>query len=608
MLLLMSIGPVQEFIATSRRCQDAWYGSYLLADVAAAAARAIEGRLGAAALIFPAAAHPQAVLAESEIEPRRGSANKVLARTPDERAEAESMANQAAAAVRERLAFLMNRAFSRIGRGDSERRAHFYEDIAREQVEELLEIVWVLVPESNGYAEARRRGEALLSARKSTKLWTQPNWSEAGKPKSSLDGARESVLSEKLFDGRSERLLSAYGVHGSERLCGVGLLKRFGQAIDEDAEWSSARFHSTSHIAALPFLLGANSPESFATYASVIEDEFGHAGRRALRASPTAVPGFGRADGQILFESRLDELADESLASGKSLAAAKSALRTFLKRVDRRPLEPLPYYGMLLADGDRMGLAIDGLTEAERHRELSRALLTFASEVAPSVVESHHGSLIYSGGDDVWAMVPIHELTSCATGLAIEFGRLMETFRIPEPPGHPTLSVGAAIVHHLQPFDQARRTLEAAERRAKQQRNAFALTLDKRGGAPIELVGSWSESPSLDRRLSTWVALHRRNLVPDKAAHELARLSLLGGPDMKEVVEAEAERILARKQPGATSDAELSPEVRRVLGFRTRGPDELGRELLVARLIAQACEQAGTPLGEVSKSVQRGTP
>ncbi|MCS6914314.1 MAG: hypothetical protein NZ890_13850, partial [Myxococcota bacterium] len=40
-VLLVSIGPVQQFIAAARRCQDLWYGSYLLSELSEAAAHGV---------------------------------------------------------------------------------------------------------------------------------------------------------------------------------------------------------------------------------------------------------------------------------------------------------------------------------------------------------------------------------------------------------------------------------------------------------------------------------------------------------------------------------------------------------------------------------------
>ena len=52
-VLIMSVGPVQEFIAGGRKCRDLWFGSWLLSEVAVAAAKAIQAQAGDGALVFP---------------------------------------------------------------------------------------------------------------------------------------------------------------------------------------------------------------------------------------------------------------------------------------------------------------------------------------------------------------------------------------------------------------------------------------------------------------------------------------------------------------------------------------------------------------------------
>ena len=53
-LMIIQIGPVQEFIASARRSRDLWYGSWMLSELSKAAAKAIVDSGGQ--LIFPASA------------------------------------------------------------------------------------------------------------------------------------------------------------------------------------------------------------------------------------------------------------------------------------------------------------------------------------------------------------------------------------------------------------------------------------------------------------------------------------------------------------------------------------------------------------------------
>ncbi len=86
-LLLVTLGPVQDFIAQARRTRDLWYGSHLLSELGRAAARALVD--GGAKLIFPAlqAGDPQLVACLAPLRdgttPPQNIANKLLAEVPE---------------------------------------------------------------------------------------------------------------------------------------------------------------------------------------------------------------------------------------------------------------------------------------------------------------------------------------------------------------------------------------------------------------------------------------------------------------------------------------------------------------------------------------------
>src|SRR5438477_9664995 len=53
-LFLISVGPVQGFIASARRTRDLWFGSWLLSELSKAAAQEIVNGSTGNSLIFPA--------------------------------------------------------------------------------------------------------------------------------------------------------------------------------------------------------------------------------------------------------------------------------------------------------------------------------------------------------------------------------------------------------------------------------------------------------------------------------------------------------------------------------------------------------------------------
>src|SRR5437016_2992527 len=76
-LLSISIGPVQDFIATARRSRDLWFGSWLLSELSKAAALAIVQNSGGdlESLVFPA---PASINALSPNDNTLSVANKIV--------------------------------------------------------------------------------------------------------------------------------------------------------------------------------------------------------------------------------------------------------------------------------------------------------------------------------------------------------------------------------------------------------------------------------------------------------------------------------------------------------------------------------------------------
>ena len=621
-LLNISIGPVQEFIASARRCQDLWYGSWLLSELSRAVAESLKDG-GAKAVIFPGG------LSQGLTLPKDASvANKILVVLDGNEADVKPAADAAEQAMRKRLEVLaggiFDAAYGKLQGPDVEEA----QAMAWDQVRDLMEFQWVAVPyEENlpgAYKTARETAERLLMAAKNTKPWHQPSWARAGWRKSSLDGVRETVIPDRFFDDREGRtkeehelwLYKTFRVKPTERLCGVGLLKRWGQDAGSDEaappnEPPPLSFHSTSHIAAGPLRARAEALaavpevlEAWSDYESCLKQApfWGH-----LRGRDLTHNLFGDWDGSVLYPSRVQEAffagADARHATGRlaeACAVAQAAQKALLDALQVR--EPNPYYALLLADGDHMGATIDAQDTLKRHQAISLALDGFARSVR-TIVTKHEGSLIYAGGDDVLAMLPLHTCLTCAEELATAFGTALKKDEFTTQDGKPpTLSVGIAIAHHLEDFADVRTWAHQAEKLAKQERNSLAIRLEKRGGSPVEATGTWSSE--FLTRLRGWIDLQEAGEVPNKLPFQWAELVRLakGAPDMNALVMREAQRLLARKDRKAagTKDTEVLDEH---LAKLTDPAALLGliNELVLARELARARKQADVPAPQTTQ-------
>jgi CRISPR-associated protein Cmr2 len=602
-LLILNLGPVQDFIAAARRCRDLWFGSWLLSELSKAGAAAIAQHCGLGALIFPA---PRDI---HDLDPGSDMsvANKLVALLPDGESPQDS-ALRAQEAIRRRLHELRDEALAD--------KAHFDRALTHQQLDDLLDIQWVSAPVDSEYlyGAARERAEALLAAAKNTRLWRQPSWPTGNTPKSSIDGLREAVTARTRRHDRG-----ALGLGDREHLCGVGLLKRTGKRISGQPTAHDDRFFSTPHLAALPLLERfeklppAKQDEAkmhWQTYLTCLGDH-GAATEESVHPKWHSAL-LGGHDGQLLFASRIAERFDHlDLSDSERVEKKKSALQKALPHLSHLlgslgGGEPLPYIAILIADGDRMGDAINALKDPESHRALSQRLDDFARG-ARKIVEDHRGQLIYAGGDDVLAFVPLHRVLTCARALADDFAKNLAGYG--RDGASPTLSVGISITHFMDPMNHALATARRAEKVAKRERNSLAIILDKRSGPPVEVSGSWTpqklkaeaeaegerEKKTLDHHLTNLIDLHRRDAIPDKFIQDLLDLAALRAPaDAKHsaalntIAGLEFDRILDRKR-AACGTAPITDADRAHL---PAGDPTLPQRLLIAKILADATDRA----------------
>jgi CRISPR-associated protein Cmr2 len=405
-LFLVSIGPVQDFIASARRSRDLHFGSWLLSELARAAARQIVKENGL--LIFPSPKEKEML----EPGQRFNVANKIVAliqQPPNESDDqGKHIDDRVYDAIIDRLNKISKEAYQNISFPESNRK------IAEAQIKDLVEFIWVILPYKEGdYERTRYQLEILMTARKNTRNFKHVTWGDYV-PKSSIDGQLESVIPEVEYPPRRaseadklakiRQLYINYGAGPAERLSGVDLLKRHGTTP------FGSRFPSTSHIATLPFLKRIKIlkdqilvKDAWNKYIGILQNL---AVPQQLEQIPDSYPShpiLGKYEGSMLLEDRLVDIlympASDPTRNTR-LQNAKNALRDFYKVLDNQftaisisKARPNPYYALLQADGDGMGAVID--TQAEhgyvKHQELSQKLADFAIGVQ-GIIEKHQGA------------------------------------------------------------------------------------------------------------------------------------------------------------------------------------------------------------------------
>jgi CRISPR-associated protein Cmr2 len=472
---MVSLGPVQDFIAQARRTRDLWYGSFLLSELSKVAAKALAER---GQLVFPALD-----AGDERLEPREDPkdafnvANKIVALVPA--GDAES----AAQAARDASLDALRR------RGDSvrDRCREMLADVNTldvawdEQIESFLEVAacWAPVPEGDdGYGAARRQVEAVLAARKTLREFEPWRQQRGAVPKSTLDGARETVLCGER--DVTQRPWRTYRIAEGEQLDAVGLLKRAGGKPEQ--------FIPIANVAAAKWLLSLER-EAKAT----LEE---------LRAVCDRAHEDDRLDGMSgrfkwtkLFPYDVELLRKERWpAIEKERGLEREWLETHVGPAAKE-LTPPTYVACLVADGDHMGNTIEALRTSDAHRDLSRVLAEFAQEDARRVVEKDHdGLLVYAGGDDVLAFVCVQQAVACADALRVAFERRMRSLALPAGVDHPTLSVGVVIGHVQEHMGELLREGRQAEQDAKRDRNALAVRVVKRSGGTLTWRRRWDDA------------------------------------------------------------------------------------------------------------------
>ena len=601
-LFQVSIGPVQSFIASARRTQDLRFGSQLLSELAKAAAKKIMDENEHNILIFPAPINPKEELApKSDLN----VANKIVAIAH----EPQQLGNRVREAIHERLEAIKAGAYQ----------AKVDEQVANAQIDDLVEYFWVALPFTRDeyvkdeYKEIRKQLEALMAARKNTRDFSKVTWGSS-QFKSSIDGQLESVIPKNMYPHRGDsseekirqisKLYTSYGAGPAERLSGVDLLKRKGQLGFD------THFPSTSHMATLPFLkrldqLAFDKKTKAKEKWNMYIEELRKIAPTELERVPHRFSTHDileRYEGSLLFEERLADIIDERNVDDfvrKGLAKAKKALRDFYNTIDN--VHPNPYYAIIQADGDHMGAVIDEQASDgyKAHQELSQKLDGFSRSVSGIVENTHGGALVYAGGDDVQALLPLDTVLQCAQDLVARFRNDLEQFKDKDG-NSPTLSVGIAIVHHLDSLQDSLELARNAETKAKKldkQKNALAIIVSKRGSSDYSIVGHWKV---IDSRLTSLISFYEEGSIPAGTAYELQNLvqglgvSTDTSVTLHKAARAEAFRILERKL--APISEERKQEVIDVVEAKLNehqakvgvNLEQLVNEMLVAQLLADA--------------------
>lgn len=541
-LVAISIGPVQSLIEAGRRSQDLWCGSWLLSEVSRAVAYNLH-QIQNGCLIFPSPNKP-----DEELKPQdpdsdsqiieANIANVIRAAIQvDDISQVRDIVEKAKLAAEARLMQILDTVRNKKLDG-------FTIDWARfeQQKDGILETyaAWVKL-ESNKYGEASKRLGKLLAARKQTKDFSRIQDTSSGFFKSTLDGANNTLTNKvRTKEQKHELRLSQ-----REELDILGLIKRCAGQFEQ--------FTPFTRVVTEPWL-ATLSDSQIASLKECYEPLIQSGIATRVQGNDDYYQRFPY-DGEYLFASRIaqEKYFDETI---------KKNLLQYLSDLRMKKGAPVSYGVLLKADGDRMGELLSKANETKDSIAISKVLHQFATKVR-DIVREKGGHAIYTGGDDVLAFVPLNMALVCAQELAELFASKMSAvieqleLNVANPP---TLSVGLAIGHFVQPMRQLRHRAIEAEKLAKgngleRPRNALAIKLGIRSGYEVEWRCRWDDMTTMVA-LDDFVAGFRKGLLPTRIMQDvLAMAQSLNWTQNKNKVDekmgagirlSEMERMLAR--------------------------------------------------------------
>jgi len=545
-LVAISIGPVQSLIEAGRRAQDLWCGSWLLSEVARAVALKLHQTQNSC-LIFPNPEHPEVeLLSQSSDELKANIANVIRAViSADCKEELQNKLENAKGAAFDRLFGI----FTEVLTKDELQNAGIDRARWQQQQNDVLEIfsAWVSLDNHQYNAASIRLGQ-LLHARKLSRNFEPMKDSMAALHKSTLDGANNTVTNKltardatkKLHISDQELQLKRrfLGLTNEEELDALGVVKRRAGNLEQFTPFSRIVAHGW---------LNSLSDEQRAglkvAYQPLLDS--GHVTQ--VKGNDGIYADFP-FDGEYLFLSRLTQAdIDHDLKDKlqKQLAAIKSS--------------PVPYGVLLKADGDRMGDLLSKAEGKQQSKAISKALHEFATSVRKTL-QDHGGHAIYAGGDDVLAFVPLAQAMTCAKQLADDFKEKMKVIaaelKLSEAL-YPTLSVGLAIGHFVQPMRQLRARAIAAEKHAKgnkehKPRNALAIHLGIRSGHEITWRCRWDDDETLNA-LTDFTHAFAQGWMSTRIMQEVREMAVhlkwtTGQEELAGIRGSELERMLARAE------------------------------------------------------------
>ncbi len=591
-MLLFQLGPVQDFIAQARSTRDLWSGSYILSWLIAHSMKAITGEIGPDSIIFPSlrgngifdALHKNEVYSElwSDRNGKEMSTWKRMIEEKDDKASEWLLTPT-----------LPNRFLAIVPKSRAEELAKLATEAIHIELKNIGDAVWEWIESEAQNADCKdtqnwkSRWDFQIKSFPQISWAVQP-WLDRETCLQELTNLPNQVPLQRLKDvlELGERVLPVedrdqryYKDKEKTKLNSTGIFWSAHYAL-VDAKLAARRntrdFNAwvTEKESIKDSLSGKEEVIGTEEFWDYLREEHGDLFKtigHCYGAMNLIKRVWCRGDKVGYLESKL-ALSDKEIRNALKFDSVEEVAG------DRK------YVAVLAMDGDEMGKWVSGektpklmdhLSEKAKnylkdkdkrqihrlltpsyHLQFSEALANFSTWIAGTIVEEFSGQLIYSGGDDVLAMLPADQAIACAEKLRTAFREDFNGNKV-TPGSKSDVSIGLAIGHIHAPLQMLVREAQKAEKRAKKKlehggydRSALAISVYKRSGEIIEWGCKW-DSVAVEL-MNKVIDLTETEQLSGRFPYALAQIlkpyKLKGSlPDMKEIVMKEFEHVVQQQ-------------------------------------------------------------
>ncbi|MDH3348453.1 MAG: type III-B CRISPR-associated protein Cas10/Cmr2 [Desulfobulbaceae bacterium] len=510
-----SFGPVQGFIAQARRTRDLWAGSYLLSWLAGKAMAGVIREGGA--IMMPDVSNDQllkAIMLEGKDISSKHPACYLGSLPTRFTAEVPTgfKYEQCTKTIKGSWLSITNAVKNLLNK-----HIEINDKLWTRQTENFWECNWV-IGEDPSLLDQRKNfripvkldepGEKCTVCGERQELSCKPN-------------SNRTVINDwwknNIHPLAKKDVIHGLDIRQNERLCAVCITKRlFPHVSLEVMGWQvPSNYQSTAYMSAIDWLknmlrLSAkkdNEVEKCANaFFSLIDSRILQKAEyktiikgveEAVAGSPIKSRGsvtFADLDGTVFYASSYNKNELE-LTQPKDTLRALTSLQKAIRKCDPAHGEPSPFYALLLMDGDSMGKLIKHADEEQR-MNISKALAEFTGQVN-GIVHNMDGRLIYAGGDDVFALLPVDNALECARLCKIVYGKAFNDYASFIPQDKPaTISAAIQYAHMTTPLSAVvhdAHSLLSDVAKARCGRNALACRVWKRGGPILTWSAPWDK-------------------------------------------------------------------------------------------------------------------